>query len=81
MKTEILSGEVEQKEIDWNEPRLVKVKSDGMVILTNGEHDTVCFSGTVLIKGSVWPEGDFSTSWQKRGFYQITEPLTIKFIP
>lgn len=83
MKIKIVSwiGIEYSKGIDWSIPRLMKSIDNRQVIITNGEHLSDTFTGTVLIKEDVWQVGHFSKSWVKSNFYPITKPLTIKFIP
>ena len=82
MKTEIVSGEVEPKGIDWCKPQLVKAE-EGLIVATYGGHDKVSFSGTVICTTdeSRWKTFEFSRNWAIRSFQPITEPITIKFIP
>ena len=84
MKTEIVSGEVNPKEIDWSKVQLVKSDA-GKIVLTNGDYVTnvfdKTFAGTILVSDGSYQVGHFSDSWSQPSFQPVTEPLTIKFIP
>ena len=79
MKTEIVSGEVEPKEIDWSKMQLVKSKHNEAIVLTNGVCRNDMFYGILINQDTT--DSSFLEIWAVDAFELVTESLTIKFIP
>jgi hypothetical protein len=74
MTTEILS---QGEGIDWSKPQWV-ISGIKQLVYTNGKHDGINFSGSVLPHESS-PQGEFCVDWDKSCFKPIpTEGLVIK---
>lgn len=78
MKPIEIINETKKEEIDWSKPQWVKRKTeDDYIVLTTGEHDNTCFTGTAL-PCLDHPDGSYSKLWVKEFFTPLTEPLTIE---
>lgn len=80
MKTRIVGELTQEKEIDWNEPMVVKFIEHDAIIATNGNHDLRTFEG-ILIHGktSATKTMDFRKDWVKNSFEPCKNPITIEF--
>jgi len=81
MKSELITEpKPVQPEIDWSKPMVVKSPQSGKLVLTDGRHSGVAFSGTVIHhKDSFVKVGDYASDWDKDRFTKCTEPVTITF--
>lgn len=81
MKTKILDKENIFKEIDWDEPQLLKSKN-GRLILCTGESnsDPSCFTGVAISDATgINRVGYYSKVWGKAFFKKAELPITIEF--
>lgn len=75
MKKKEILNKSENNKIDWGLPMWV-ISKHGFIILTTGENNIKCFSGTCLPCES-YLSGSYSDKWVKSDFIPLEESLTI----
>lgn len=77
MKTNIINKKKNQQSIDWDRIQLVRLKSNGDIVLTTGKHSNTDFSGVKIYSQDYGIE--YRKIWDKLMFEPVTENITIEF--